>query len=54
MLRCGPVSWGEVIQPQERKKWAIFCMLLVHLQLHPCILPSSGKVMVCVAMWHVS
>ena len=46
----------EGIQPQQRKKWAkiLHTSVPLHMQLHPCIPPSSGRLMVSVAIRHVS
>ena len=52
----GLTAEQEGIQAQQRKKWASFWMLLepLHLLLHHSIPLSSGRLMVSVAIQHVS
>ena len=50
------IAEQEGVEPQQRKKWSKIWMFLVplYLQLHPCIPHSSSRLMVSVAIRHVS
>ena len=50
------IAEQEGVEPRQRKKWSklLDASVPLHLQLHPCIPPSSSRLMVSVAIRHVS